>query len=182
MTSELERRAADLAKAQTDLAFAQLERAGTLLIALIVIGILINTAGSLTIFQSLRAARRSAAELSVQNERFEAALNNMVQGLSMFDSDQRLVVCNSRYASIFGIPEHLTRPGTAYSEILAHRIASGVYAGPDPVAYLKGRLDNARTSRASELMEARDDRRILITRTPMASGAGCRCTRTSPSG
>ena len=170
LTSELERRAADLARAQTDLAFAQLERAGTLLMALIVIGILINAAGSLTILQSFRAARRSAAEASVQNERFEAALNNMVQGLSMFDSEQRLVVCNSKYASIFGIPGHLTRPGTAYSEILAHRIASGAYAGPDPAGYLKGRLDNARTSRASELMEARDDRRILITRTPMPSG------------
>ena len=122
LTSGAQRRAADLAKAQTDLAFAQPERVGTLLIALIVIGI-DQYGGSLTIFQSFRAARRSAAELSVQNECFEA-LNNMVQGLSMFDSDQRLVVCNSRYASIFGIPEHLTRPGTAYSEILAHRIAS----------------------------------------------------------
>ena len=34
-------------------------------------------------------------ELAPQNMRFDAAVNNMSQGLCMFDADQRLVICNS---------------------------------------------------------------------------------------
>ena len=36
--------------------------------------------------------------------RFDTALNNMSQGLSMFDREQRLVVCNERYAQLYGLP------------------------------------------------------------------------------
>jgi len=40
--------------------------------------------------------------IALQNRRFEAALNNMTQGLCLFDSDERLVVFNRRFAEMFG--------------------------------------------------------------------------------
>jgi len=58
-----------------------------------------------------RASRLVAEELEetlnnleVQNLRFKAALDNMSQGLSLFDAEGRLVVCNRRYAEIFQLP------------------------------------------------------------------------------
>jgi PAS domain-containing protein len=53
--------------------------------------------------------KRSLEQL---NTWFEIALNNMVRGLSMFDREQRLIVCNSSYRQIYSLPEELTRPGT----------------------------------------------------------------------
>ena len=47
---------------------------------------------------------RKSAELRTQNLRFDAALQNMSQGLSMFDRDGRLIVCNDRYAQVYGLP------------------------------------------------------------------------------
>ena len=41
-----------------------------------------------------RALQQSEAELRAQNARLDAALENMLQGLAMFDADQRLIVCN----------------------------------------------------------------------------------------
>lgn len=41
--------------------------------------------------------------LAAQNERLDAALANMAQGLCMFDADQRLVVFNRRMEEIFKI-------------------------------------------------------------------------------
>lgn len=41
--------------------------------------------------------------LRLQNNRFEAALQNMSQGLSMADASGRLVICNSRFREMFGI-------------------------------------------------------------------------------
>lgn len=52
------------------------------------------------------------AELRLRNKRFDAALNNMVQGLAMFDSEQRLVVCNKRYAELY-------RAGEARDDVAA---------------------------------------------------------------
>ncbi len=67
------------------------------------------------------ALQRSQA-LERLNTCFEAALNHMGRGLSMFDADQRLVVCNKVYAGIYYLPEELTRPGTAFADILAFHL------------------------------------------------------------
>jgi diguanylate cyclase (GGDEF)-like protein len=64
-----------------------------------------------------QALQRNQA-LERLNTCFEAALNHMGRGLSMFDADQRLVVCNRAYAETYFLPEELTRPGTALSEIV----------------------------------------------------------------
>jgi diguanylate cyclase (GGDEF)-like protein len=53
-------------------------------------------------------------ELEVQNIRFNAAINNMLHGLSMFDAENRLIVCNRQYAEMYGLPPELTRPGTSF--------------------------------------------------------------------
>ena len=42
-------------------------------------------------------------KLQAQNLQLDAALNNMAQGLAMFDAEQRLVVCNGRYAEMYGL-------------------------------------------------------------------------------
>jgi len=62
-------------------------------------------------------------KLSQLNTRFEVALNNMARGLSMFDADRRLIVCNSLYREIYDLPEDLTQPGTLFSEIVAYHSA-----------------------------------------------------------
>lgn len=41
-------------------------------------------------------------QISLQNARFEAALNNITQGLCMFDRQQSLVVTNKRFTDMFG--------------------------------------------------------------------------------
>ena len=46
------------------------------------------------------------AELEVMNTRFSTALDNMAQGLCMFDGEKRLTVWNDRYVELFGMPAH----------------------------------------------------------------------------
>jgi diguanylate cyclase (GGDEF)-like protein len=59
-------------------------------------------------------------QLERVNKWFEVALNNMARGLSMFDADQRLIVCNKLYRDIYDLPEDLTRPGTPLAEIVRY--------------------------------------------------------------
>jgi diguanylate cyclase (GGDEF)-like protein len=65
-------------------------------------------------------------ELHTQNMRFDTALNNMSQGLAMFDAQQRLVVCNDQYLAIYGWSEEFVQPGKTLQEILEDRVRSGL--------------------------------------------------------
>lgn len=52
------------------------------------------------------------------NQRLDIALANMSHGLSMFDSNQRLLVSNARYSQIYNLPPHVTVAGTSFAEII----------------------------------------------------------------
>jgi len=64
-------------------------------------------------------------DLASQNVRFNAAVENMSQGLSMFDEQQRLIICNQRYLEIYRLCVDEVRPGTAIKQILQSRANNG---------------------------------------------------------
>jgi len=73
--------------------------------------------------------RAREEDLQAQNMRFDTAINNMTQGLLLFDSSQQLVVCNQRYIEMYGLSAEIVKPGCRFREIIAHRKASGSFAG-----------------------------------------------------
>ncbi|HYI84066.1 MAG TPA: EAL domain-containing protein, partial [Acetobacteraceae bacterium] len=76
-----------------------------------------------------RLLRRTHADLHTQNERFDAALNNMSQALCMVDAEQRLIVCNHRYVELFRLPPRLAAPRTTMGDILRAMAEGGHGAG-----------------------------------------------------
>src|SRR5712691_2906465 len=77
----------------------------------------------------VRAHQSAEHEVWTQSMRFEAALNNMSQGLCMFDASERVVVCNQRYVQMYNLPAELSVPGVSWQDIVAHRFATIGYAG-----------------------------------------------------
>ncbi|WP_424957515.1 EAL domain-containing protein [Hyphomicrobium sp. 1Nfss2.1] len=75
-----------------------------------------------TFEQQLGTLLRRNEKLEQLNACFEAALNHMGRGLSMFDGEQRLVVCNKAYADIYVLPASMTRAGTPLAEILCYHM------------------------------------------------------------
>jgi PAS domain-containing protein len=74
-----------------------------------------------------RLLAEKAAELEAMNLRFNAALNNMSQGLCMFDADQRVVVANAGYAQICRLAQDHVKPGTPLRRILDYRRQKGTH-------------------------------------------------------
>jgi diguanylate cyclase (GGDEF)-like protein len=72
-----------------------------------------------------RVLTRRDRELRTQNERFDAALNNMSQALCLVDAKQNLVVCNQRYRELFGFEKHLLTAGTPIRHLVEFLSASG---------------------------------------------------------
>ena len=117
---------------------------------------------------ALMLTRRIALEEA--NERCKIAMNNMSQGLCMFDAQQRVVVCNERYPAMYGLAPAMTKPGTTLREIVRHRIAKGVYrAGGNAENYLTERVTPV-TDATTQVHELTDGRVISITRRPMPGG------------
>ena len=112
-----------------------------------------KTAGFPTIAPSLgadqtpQAAHDDLSALNValteQIRLFDAALQNMTQGLCMFDAQSRLVVSNRRYRDIFGLPADLDILGKTQPEICAMLIARGCYPPSVTIDDIKARTQRA---------------------------------------
>jgi diguanylate cyclase (GGDEF)-like protein len=118
--------------------------------------------------ESLKAGQR---ELASQNMRLDAAVNNISQGLCMFDAEQKLVICNEQYARIYDLPPSLLVPGTTLTEILEHRFAHGMLPVGGRDAYLESRraLVNNRLF-AKDVIEMENGRAIAVRHHPMPDG------------
>ena len=60
---------------------------------------------------------RSERDLRAHYERFGVALDNMVQGLCLFDANDRLVIMNERFASLYAVPPQLRPVGTKAEDL-----------------------------------------------------------------
>ncbi|WP_158625940.1 putative bifunctional diguanylate cyclase/phosphodiesterase [Arsenicitalea aurantiaca] len=108
--------------------------------------------------------------LEVQNLRFDAAVNNISQGLSMFDRTGRLVICNGPFAAIYGLPAEMVRPGTELEDILGHLFARGMYAEADQAEYMAWRRQVIASGSFAKTVHELDGRIILMQHHPMADG------------
>ena len=65
--------------------------------------------------EQLAAAREREAvqaQVAVQYKRFNNAMDNIVQGLAMYDKSSALIACNRRYAEIYGLPAEIAGLGS----------------------------------------------------------------------
>jgi diguanylate cyclase (GGDEF)-like protein len=106
-------------------------------------------------------------ELSTQNVRFDAALNNMSQGLVMFDQDNRLTVLNRHYIEMYRLSADVARPGCSLRNLLEARSAAGTFAG-NIETYLARQIGEGIIERMST--ELPDGRTINIVNCRMLDG------------
>jgi len=105
-----------------------------------------------------------------QKMHFEAALNNMSEGLCMFDASTRLVLCNERYIEMYGLDPELAKPGTTLRELLEQRRRSGTFTG-DPDQYIADALRRMRDGNSvQDVRPMPDGRFVSVSSRPMARG------------
>lgn len=114
---------------------------------------------------------RELAASNAQAAQFRAVLENMAQGFCLFDGEQRLVVCNERYASIYGLQAEHVQPGTKLQEIVEQRYRVQSTPAMPPAEYLQWR-DEIGQSQAphTSVVELQDGRVIAIRHQPMLDG------------
>jgi PAS domain S-box-containing protein len=124
---------------------------------------------------ALNEANRTLSDLMAglqrQNIRFEAALDNMVQGLCMIDPQQRLVVSNRRFMEMFRLSPKVVRPGAGFREILEHSFAAGNYTDEEAGRLLNEWTDHAPANEEKvSRQHLKDGRIIAVLQTSMPDG------------
>jgi PAS domain-containing protein len=119
-----------------------------------------------------RALTENRRLLEDANLRLDVALNNMRHGLSMFDADQRLVLCNETYRRMYDLPAELTQIGTSLVDLIRHR--SGSTQAGDEDAF-RARAASYRASIATmtphnHALTMGDGRIIDVSLQPLKSG------------
>jgi diguanylate cyclase (GGDEF)-like protein len=109
------------------------------------------------------------SQLEQANLHRDVALNNMTHGLCMFDAKQRLIICNGRYAEMYGLPPELTKPGATLREILEYRMAHGML-GERPEQAIADLSRMADTNVNNSVKEMPDGRIISISRQAKPDG------------
>ena len=105
-----------------------------------------------------------------QTRLLRAALNNMTQGLCMFDKAARLVLCNERYIEMYRLrPEHAVA-GALLRDLLRHRIGAGTFSG-DADRYVEDCLKRVAEGRTeTKTTELKDGRIVTVVSRPMRGG------------
>ena len=112
--------------------------------------------------------RASQQRLTLEKQRLDTAVNNMTQGLLLFDSSQRLVIFNQRYIEMYGLSADAIKPGCSFREVVAHRAQTGSFTG-DVERYIALVLRGI-GQRNSMVIETPDARSIHIVNEPLADG------------
>lgn len=114
---------------------------------------------------------RISKQLHARNLHFDTALTNMVQGLCMFDKDQKLIVVNKRYLEIYGFSADVVKPDISLREIMQYSVSLGNYTVEEADRALAQRNDPSQLARRSLIKQyLKDGRVIAVMNEPMADG------------
>jgi diguanylate cyclase (GGDEF)-like protein/PAS domain S-box-containing protein len=121
--------------------------------------------------QQARAHSLSMQRLALEKQLLDTAMNNMSQGLIMFDSAERIVVCNDLYIEMYGLSRETVKPGCSLLELLRYRVAVGNFPNRDPEEHRAEILAAlALGGVTTSIFDMPDGREVLVTTAPMAAG------------
>lgn len=107
-----------------------------------------------------------------QSIQLDSTLNNLSQGVSMYDDHRRLILCNDRYAEMYHLPNELTRPGTALRQIFDHQISHGPYPGSGPDEYVREMMAIVAARKPASTVTEFSDGRAMVAVFQPAPGGG----------
>ena len=82
-------------------------------------------------------------KLRSENQRMKEAIDNMSQGLSMFDAQTRITLINRRYLEMYRLDPTIVKPGCTLKELIQHRKNTGLFSG-DVDSYVAKIIDDMR--------------------------------------
>jgi diguanylate cyclase (GGDEF)-like protein/PAS domain S-box-containing protein len=117
-----------------------------------------------------RQNREAQQRIEAERLQLDTALNNMTQGLVLYDAGAHMVTCNRRYLDMFGMSADVVKPGTRFQDVMQHRKDTGTFDG-DVQEFCAAVMQGVVEGRISKkVLESGDGRAFQIINTPLAQG------------
>jgi diguanylate cyclase (GGDEF)-like protein/PAS domain S-box-containing protein len=124
----------------------------------------------LIIRQITRQNREAQQRLESEKSRLDTALNNMIQGLVLYDASARVVTFNRRYIDMYKLSTEIVKPGCHFQELMQHRQDTGSFDG-DVNEFCSAIMRNIAQGRIDRTaMQCADGRSYLAISKPLAHG------------
>jgi diguanylate cyclase (GGDEF)-like protein len=146
------------------------EQTRSLVIAAALVALVIAFTLFLIVRKLSKQHRNSERRLALEKERLDTAINNMTQGLLLYDSDARIVLCNQRYLEMYDLSADVIKPGCHFRDLIEHRKETGSFPGnvDEFVANVMRNVAQKRTT--SSILKTTDGRSIQVVNQPLANG------------
>ncbi len=116
--------------------------------------------------------KRLQLEALRRAEVLEAILENLDEGVILFDKDLRIMAYNQKILAFLGAPAKGLRIGIGFEEGLRTLAAAGAYVGEDPEEAVQRRLALSRKIEPMSLERTTDQGRVVLIETVPMSGGG----------
>ncbi|MDP1883642.1 MAG: diguanylate cyclase, partial [Bradyrhizobium sp.] len=123
----------------------------------------------LIIRQVTRQNQESRQRLRLQKQQLDTALNNMTQGLVLYDASARIILCNQRYLDMYGLSTDVVKPGCHFRDLIQHRQDTGSYDG-DVDEFCSAIMRNVAQGKVTHMTMDSGGRSYQIVNKPLAQG------------
>jgi diguanylate cyclase (GGDEF)-like protein/PAS domain S-box-containing protein len=125
----------------------------------------------LLIVRQINAQNREAQhKLEAERLKLDTALNNMTQGLLMYDASARVVIFNQRYIDMYKLSRDVVKPGLHYYDLIQHRKDTGSFDG-DVRGFCEPIMRDVAQGKVNvHIMEIGDGRAFEIVNKPVPQG------------
>jgi class 3 adenylate cyclase/PAS domain-containing protein len=130
-----------------------------------------GTGGTVTVITDITELKHVERELARSEAEFHVALDNMPGALVYTDDEQRLVLCNDRFAGMYAIPNELLRRGRSYVDVFRYLAEHGYYGDGDVGAMVARRVESLRNPSGKSFEDHTPDGHVYrVARRRVASG------------
>jgi diguanylate cyclase (GGDEF)-like protein len=118
----------------------------------------------------LRRHRLTDQRLVAERRQLSIAVNNIPQGLVLYDASARIIICNQPYLDMFGLSPDVAKPGCTMQRLIAHRKETGSFDG-DVDEFCNAIIQKVSLGKATrQLSQAPGGRAIEIINRPLKGG------------
>jgi diguanylate cyclase (GGDEF)-like protein len=114
--------------------------------------------------------RKLSQQHRLEKQRLDTAVNNIPQGLIVYDNTAHVTVCNRRYIEMFGLSDQVVKPGCTMQDLIYHRKETGSFDG-DVEAFCSNIITDVSLGKVTrQVTEAPGGRAIQIINQPLQAG------------
>jgi diguanylate cyclase (GGDEF)-like protein/PAS domain S-box-containing protein len=123
----------------------------------------------LIVRQMTRQNQEGQQRLALQKHQLDTALNNMTQGLVLYDASAHVILLNQRYIDMYGLSTDVAKPGCHFYDLVRHRKERGSFDG-DIDRFCSAILHNVAQGKVTHTVMVSNGRSALIVNQPLPQG------------